>query len=177
IPGGEYARYSGTSMAGPHVAGAVALIISANPELKGKVELIEDILEETAVPKTTDQICGGVPGDSIPNNTYGYGRIDVLAAVNVARSLITSTEDDHMLTGIKVFPNPVRDFMIVDIQNAHSGTHVEIYDVNGKLIARHTVSIEGHASISFDLSSNPSGIYFYQVISKGSMVTGKIIKE
>ncbi len=82
IRGGGYATYSGTSMAGPHVAGAVALIISANPDIAGEVDLIEDILEQTAVQLVTGQSCGGLDGDDIPNNTYGYGRIDVLAAVN-----------------------------------------------------------------------------------------------
>ncbi len=177
VPGNGYAKYSGTSMAGPHVAGAVALIISANPELKGKVELIEDILEETAVPKTADQSCGGISGDSIPNNTYGYGRIDVLAAVNVALSLITATEDDHILSGIKVFPNPVRDFMIVDIQDAYGDTRVEVYDVNGKIISSQSVSVEGHATVPVNINSYPSGMYFYHIISKGNTVTGKVIKE
>lgn len=81
IRNGGYATFSGTSMAGPHVAGAVALLLSAEPRLRGDVDRIEAILRETALPRTTTQTCGGVPGSSIPNNTYGYGRIDAASAV------------------------------------------------------------------------------------------------
>jgi subtilisin family serine protease len=88
IRNGNYTTYSGTSMAGPHVAGAVALIISANPDLAGEVDQIEQILRETAVPKTTTQNCGGINGTDIPNNTYGFGRIDALAAVERAQDLM-----------------------------------------------------------------------------------------
>ena len=52
VPNDKYALGSGTSIAGPHVAGAVALIISANPDLAGQVEAIEALLESTAVAKT-----------------------------------------------------------------------------------------------------------------------------
>ncbi len=79
-----YGIFGGTSMAGPHVAGLVALIISANPNLAGEVDKIEDIIEQTAVHLTSVQTCGSIPGTSIPNNTFGYGRIDALAAVNRA---------------------------------------------------------------------------------------------
>jgi len=177
IPGGQYARYSGTSMAGPHVAGAVALIISANPELAGQVDLIENILEQTAVPKTTDQQCGDIPGSEIPNNTYGFGRIDVLEAVNVALGLISSTANEQISSGITVFPNPVQDVMIVDIQNANGDIHVEVFDTNGRLITSHRNSYFGHTSISVDLSAYPSGIYFYHIISHGNTMAGKVIKK
>lgn len=84
IRGGDFRNFSGTSMAGPHVAGLVALIIESNPELEGDVEAIETIIELTAEPLVTDQECDGVNGMEIPNATYGYGRIDALRAVNMA---------------------------------------------------------------------------------------------
>ncbi|MCB9010060.1 MAG: S8 family serine peptidase [Ardenticatenaceae bacterium] len=80
--GGSYiGGYQGTSMAGPHVAGLVALLISANPALAGDVDAIETILQETAVPRTTSQGCGGDGPTDVPNNVYGYGRIDALLPI------------------------------------------------------------------------------------------------
>ena len=74
-----YATWNGTSMAGPHVAALVALMISANPSLAGEVDKMEDVIEQTAIHLTSTQNCGG----TIPNNVFGYGRINALEAVNM----------------------------------------------------------------------------------------------
>ena len=78
---GSYGSLDGTSMAGPHVAGLVALLISANPRLAGQVDRLENIIEQTAVRKTTNEGCGLDSPTAVPNNTYGWGRIDAAAAV------------------------------------------------------------------------------------------------
>jgi serine protease AprX len=81
LPGGGYGSMSGTSMAGPHVAGAAALLMSVDQVLKGQVGAMELALQGTATPLTiATQTCGGVPGTQVPNNTYGYGRIDAFEA-------------------------------------------------------------------------------------------------
>jgi subtilisin family serine protease len=85
LPGGTYGLNSGTSMAGPHVAGVVALMWSANPRLIGDIERTEQILRETAKP--AQPVSGGIVcGDpnALPNVVTGYGIVDAYAAVKRA---------------------------------------------------------------------------------------------
>jgi subtilisin family serine protease len=86
VPGNGYAYYNGTSMASPHTAGAVALLYSAAPELVGQVDLTGWVLEQTATPLLTNEGCGGDLPDTHPNNTFGYGLLNVLGAVNLAKN-------------------------------------------------------------------------------------------
>ncbi|PKO06996.1 MAG: peptidase S8 [Chloroflexi bacterium HGW-Chloroflexi-3] len=83
MPNASYAILSGTSMAGPHVAGTVALMWSANPSLIGQIEETEEILQKTAIE------FGGMYPECVdstiyPNNAVGFGVINTYNAVEEA---------------------------------------------------------------------------------------------
>jgi hypothetical protein len=83
FPGSTYQLESGTSMAGPHVVGVVALMWSANPGLIGNIDRTEQILEQTAQPyKGIIPAC--VQADQRPNDGVGWGTVDAYAAVKMA---------------------------------------------------------------------------------------------
>lgn len=79
----RYTNGSGTSMATPHIAGAVALLWSALPALVGEIDLTEQALLKTTSPAPVSDCSGGTTAIS-PNVVYGYGRLDVFAAWQLA---------------------------------------------------------------------------------------------
>jgi subtilisin family serine protease len=83
LPGSSYGYSSGTSMAGPHVVGVVALLWSANPSLVGDIERTEQILIQSASPYTGYlPNCPGA-GD-MPSTATGYGILNAYTAVELA---------------------------------------------------------------------------------------------
>jgi subtilisin family serine protease len=175
IPNGGYASFSGTSMAGPHVAGLVALVISANPELAGQVEVIENIIEQTAVPKTTDQNCGGVPGSQVPNHTYGFGRVDALAAVELALESVNSVKVTAAPSSLLVYPNPSSGQLFIKAENCSGDIRFSLYDLNGRMVFSQS-GISGAGATALPAFGNqPAGIYFYRAFSGANSWSGKII--
>ena len=161
---GEYRVWSGTSMAGPHVAGAVALIISANPNLRGNVEAIFDILQSTAVPLTLDDHC---EEDQVPNNLYGYGRINVLKAVEKALVVSSIDEEISINNNLIITPNPATNLITLE----DYASTLLVTSTQGKLVGSYTYVN------AVDVSGLPSGTYVLTAIdSKGQVQSGKFVK-
>ncbi len=106
----DYGYASGTSMAGPHTAALIGLIWSANPALRGQVDLTYQIIQDTVTPLTgqNGSNCGGDYTVG-PNNDWGYGTIDALAAVQAAIAMGGAGQLDGTVTD--------------------AGTHLPIQDV------------------------------------------------
>ncbi|MEV4808623.1 S8 family serine peptidase [Micromonospora avicenniae] len=79
-PNNSYVEMAGTSMAAPHVAGAVADLWSYDPTLIGQVDETRRLLAESAV-DVDDTECGGTADF---NNKYGEGRLDLVRLLELA---------------------------------------------------------------------------------------------
>lgn len=84
MPNGTYGFNDGTSMAGPHLVGVVALIWSAQPDLIGDIDATEKLIIETAAPYEGNINPNECFTGNLPNNAYGYGVVDVYEAVKQA---------------------------------------------------------------------------------------------
>ncbi|NUO19786.1 S8 family serine peptidase [bacterium] len=128
VPGGGYdGSYSGTSMAGPHVAGVVALMREACPNCDHIT--IKEAIMQTAL----DQ------GPAGQDNTYGYGVIQayeaVLAVSNLGRIGGVVTDGANPLSGVraKILSGP--NFAMTDANGQYylalaSGTYdVEFFKI------------------------------------------------
>ncbi|MFD0783797.1 S8 family serine peptidase, partial [Micromonospora azadirachtae] len=79
-PNNSYVEMAGTSMAAPHVAGAVADLWSYDLTLIGQVDQTRRLLAESAV-DVDDTECGGTADF---NNKYGEGRLDLVRLLELA---------------------------------------------------------------------------------------------
>ena len=71
-----------------------------------------------------------------------------------------------------IFPNPARNYIIVETPNTYNSMTYSIYDLNGKRVLQGTMSGK-----SINISSLSSGAYLLQLVADGTRVEQKIIKE
>ncbi|GAB9474759.1 hypothetical protein Gpo141_00011876 [Globisporangium polare] len=77
----DYMTISGTSMATPHVSGAVALLLSAQPDMA--VDEVKVALYTTTTQtglRASNYTCGGTSDKAWPNNQWGHGLLNVFNA-------------------------------------------------------------------------------------------------
>ena len=82
-----YRFASGTSMATPHISGAMALLWCAVPSLRHQISESRDALDNAAH-FISDTTCGPA---GPPNNVYGWGRVNIAAAVGTPSPTPTPT--------------------------------------------------------------------------------------
>jgi subtilisin family serine protease len=134
-PTNTWQTMSGTSMASPHTAGAVALLWSLKPALKGNIDATFQLLQNTADPPHDGGNCGAPP-DGQGNYTYGYGHLNVLAAGNVG-SVVTVIAPPLNAT---LRPNETRSIPITIMNSTPNPLNWSIYEVLRSVINNGTSS-------------------------------------
>ena len=148
---GGYEYKSGTSMAGPHIAGVVALMRASNPNVD--VITVKNILMSTAIDL-------GAAGE---DNNYGHGFVDAYAAVLAVMGGI-GTADGYVTdssTGLPIEGAVVRKV---------GGYNTDVTDANGYYsmtmpaeYVEFTVESFGYQSTSFGVTVPEDGIVSHDV--------------
>ncbi|NNK88820.1 MAG: S8 family serine peptidase [Flavobacteriaceae bacterium] len=153
--GGGISQNNGTSFSSPILAGGVACLMQAVPDLNASE--IKQIIRESSSQY------------NFPDYLMGYGIPDFDLALNNALSLIDSVEVD-----LRIYPNPVVDRLNFIFPPDTESVQVYIFDALGKVIIDETIQAE---SPSINLSSLSSGIYLSRMESGQESKIFKLIKE
>jgi serine protease AprX len=130
-----YTTASGTSMATPHIAGAMALLWSAQPGLRHNIAASRTALNNSAV-DILSTLCGTA---GPPNNVYGWGRVDVRAAVGLVMTGGVSRKT-HGAAGTFDVPLPLSGAPGVECRSS-SGNHTFVFSFINNVVS-------GNASVT-----------------------------
>ncbi len=141
LPGGTYRMMAGTSMAAPHVSGAVALLLSLEGELDWRD--LSAYLSESA---RADRHTGAQPDRRL----WGAGKLDVQTAVGLLpeEEPPPPVERPHL----DLLENPVQREAIIFYQlpQGASQGEIHIYDLTGRRIFSQSL-VEAHGELRWDL--------------------------
>ncbi|NQT98001.1 MAG: S8 family serine peptidase [Candidatus Marinimicrobia bacterium] len=163
--GSGYVSVPGTSLSTPLVAGAAAIVLSAHPEWT-------PIQVREALMMTADQA-------DHPDTAYGYGIIDVWAAINFTNFDTTDPEELPQKFGLlPAYPNPFNPATNLTIHLDQDGViTLEIINLRGQLVTalRHEWLTAGEYTIQWNGSNYSSGIYFARLKQGDQTETRKLI--
>jgi len=167
---GGFANFTGTSMSGPHAAGAIALLLSSDDKWIGDHEAIKNIMTITSRNKMSTQDCNDVLGQTIPNAVYGHGIIDIHEAVKFAQ--VASSTKDHDVSLITIYPNPSKGLFTIESESQIQ--NLDIFDLTGQLLFSKTKI--NTLKTNVDIEHLPDGVYIFQIRNEHSVNISKVRK-
>jgi subtilisin family serine protease len=157
-----FANMQGTSMASPMVTGIVALWLEADPTLD--YVQIKQLMQDNA---HVDSFTG-----SVPNNTWGYGKIDAQETMKAIES-VTGIERIKNDDSIQVYPNPSNGYFELYIDD-NTYSRLQVIDVLGKIVYSEELS-SNEMRKNLNLSSLKNGIYTLRLMSSNYSVQTKLL--
>lgn len=145
---------NGTSFSAPLLAGALACVWQAAPELSN-TEIMQLARE------TSSQYAS-------PTTTLGYGIPDFAALLSKAQTIANSRKKQ-----IQLYPNPATSYIKVDFSSFLPKLNATLYDMYGKKITHQYLTPENN---TLTISSLSKGIYFIEFTAENIRKTFKIIK-
>lgn len=181
IPGNLYGSKTGTSMASPHLAGAVALICSLPCD-----SLSNDLKHDR--PATMLRIKGFIldgvdPATSLDGLTVSGGRLNVNQALLNAAAYYNCNvgveEIASSINGLSVYPNPATDNVTITTKNNLPGnTTITILNVMGQTLKTETLQNGNTNHFQINISSLVNGIYILRLSNENELLgQQKIIVE
>ena len=150
----SYRTASGTSLSAPLVSGAAAVILSAHPDWT-PMEVRE------AMMMTADNA-------NSPDNDYGYGLIDVMAAIDYETSAIDGNNVPEKFSVLNVYPNPFNSKVQIKYSIPEDGDVVfDIYNILGENVDQiiKKNQLKGKYQFQWRTDQYASGTYFLKLSS------------
>lgn len=106
---------------------------------------------------------------------YSYSGNGRLFKVTLPVDITTEIEEKNKITDISVYPNPSSGIFSTNFKNKTVETKICIYDMLGNCILEKAYRNETYANIN--LSAQPKGMYFLEMLSSDEKIIKKIVVE
>lgn len=124
---------------------------------------------------------GPVPADTLnitfassnikdSTNYIGAGSVLYLDELGIEYFPLSINEAVSNIGNVSLFPNPARDFIILNTSSENDFSEIRIFDLNGTQIRVNTFN-----NNKVDISEICNGIYVYQLISSDKIESGKLV--
>ena len=175
-PDGQHSALQGTSMAAPHVTGAIAMMLQSNPRLTAREAFLQ--LKNASYGDQFTRVCPALKDAHTQPLSWcwGAGKLEALKSVDTAGFVPAQFGQRPQ---VKVGPNPAADravFFYTLPPRTEKGDPVQsvdliIYDITGRIVHRRALSAQGSRA-EWDLADDqgkflPNGLYIFILTADG----------
>lgn len=136
----------------------------------GQCVSVRNEVAVNAIPSVTSLAFQSTFGAILDSITYSLDSVDILTYIQCVNNK-GGISDNSRKNEVMIIPNPSRGVFSI-MMNENMGGKIEIYDLMKNRIYN---AIYDAQQLEVDLSSYPSGMYFYNIISGNKNFTGKLI--